>query len=173
MCSQTEWHTLKRKTTKFKNSFWSYFGHILPHLTKVIFSYLQVYNGLWKEKPVVIKCGIEDPVKTDGVPDSMLRQEMSLFDKPTRGTSMDEFKEMLHSFLKVSRPIDYFIITVNNCHHRSHMLIENYTCLLGNIGYALVHPNELRSRDLFYVTCYTGQDLIVKVFFIFVSTTHL
>ena len=49
----------------------------------------------------MIKCGIEDPVKTDGAPDSVLRQEMSLFDKPTRGTSMDEFKEMLHSFLKV------------------------------------------------------------------------
>lgn len=50
----------------------------------------------------MIKCGIEDPVKIDGSPDSVLRQEMSLFDKPTRGTSMDEFKEMLHSFLKVS-----------------------------------------------------------------------
>lgn len=63
--------------------------------------YLQVYSGLWKEKPVVIKCGIEETVKTDGAPDSVLRQEMTLFDKPTRGTSMDEFKEMLHSFLKV------------------------------------------------------------------------
>lgn len=62
---------------------------------------LQVYSGLWKERPVVIKCGIEDPVKSDGAPDSVLRQEMSLFDKPTRGTSMDEFKEMLHTFLKV------------------------------------------------------------------------
>lgn len=60
-----------------------------------------MYSGLWKERPVVIKCGIEDPVKGDGAPDSVLRQEMSLFDKPTRGTSMDEFKEMLHTFLKV------------------------------------------------------------------------
>lgn len=49
----------------------------------------------------MIKCTIEDPVKIDGAPDSVLRQEMTLFDKPTRGTSMDEFKEMLHSFLKV------------------------------------------------------------------------
>lgn len=166
-------HTQTKNITKFKNSFWSYFGHILPHLTKVIFSYLQVYNGLWKEKPVVIKCGVEDPVKTDGAPDSMLRQEMSLFDKPTRGTSMDEFKEMLHSFLKVSRPIDYFIITVNNCHHRSHMLIENYTCLLGNIQ---------MSSDLeifFMLRVYTGHDLIVKVFFYiciyntFITCIHL
>lgn len=85
-----------------------------------MFLYLQVYSGLWKEKPVVIKCGIEDPVKTDGAPDSaVLRQEMTLFDKPTRGTSMDEFKEMLHSFLKV---VFFFFspflshMTKNNCH---------------------------------------------------------
>ncbi|XP_046900694.1 divergent protein kinase domain 1B [Hypomesus transpacificus] len=60
----------------------------------------QVYGGLWKEKPVVIKCGIEEPLKSDGGPESVLRQEMSLFDKPSRGTSMDEFREMLHGFLK-------------------------------------------------------------------------
>lgn len=72
------------------------FSHYLGFLC------LQVYSGLWKERPVVIKCGIEDPVKGDGAPDSVLRQEMNLFDKPTRGTSMDEFKEMLHTFLKVS-----------------------------------------------------------------------
>ncbi|XP_017286750.1 divergent protein kinase domain 1B [Kryptolebias marmoratus] len=62
----------------------------------------QVYFGLWKDKSVVIKCSIEDPVDPDIGPDSVLRPEMSLFDKPTRGTSMDEFKEMLHSFLKVN-----------------------------------------------------------------------
>ncbi|XP_021446240.1 divergent protein kinase domain 1B isoform X2 [Oncorhynchus mykiss] len=60
----------------------------------------QVYSGVWKERPVVIKCGLEEPLKGDGAPDSVLRQEMTLFDKPTRGTSMDEFREMLHSFLK-------------------------------------------------------------------------
>ncbi|PWA26482.1 hypothetical protein CCH79_00001101 [Gambusia affinis] len=62
----------------------------------------QVYIGLWKDRPVVIKCGIEDPVNIDGVPETLPRPEMSLFDKPTRGTSMDEFKEMLHSFLKAN-----------------------------------------------------------------------
>ncbi|XP_030625405.1 divergent protein kinase domain 1B [Chanos chanos] len=62
----------------------------------------QVYNGLWKEKAVVVKCGIEELPRADGNPDSVLRQEMSLFDKPTRGTSMDEFREMLHSFLKAN-----------------------------------------------------------------------
>ncbi|XP_008401639.1 divergent protein kinase domain 1B isoform X2 [Poecilia reticulata] len=62
----------------------------------------QVYVGLWKDRPVVMKCGIEDPVNIDGVPETLSRPEMSLFDKPTRGTSMDEFKEMLHSFLKAN-----------------------------------------------------------------------
>ncbi|CAG5867632.1 unnamed protein product [Menidia menidia] len=60
----------------------------------------QVYIGLWKDRPVVVKCGIEEQASSGRAPESVLRQEMSLFDKPTRGTSMDEFKEMLHSFLK-------------------------------------------------------------------------
>lgn len=63
--------------------------------------FLQVYNGVWKEKSVVIKCGLEDGSRQDGSPDSMLRQEMTLFNKPSRGTSMDEFREMLQNFLKV------------------------------------------------------------------------
>uniref|UniRef100_A0A8C6WQ74 Divergent protein kinase domain 1B n=1 Tax=Neogobius melanostomus TaxID=47308 RepID=A0A8C6WQ74_9GOBI len=62
----------------------------------------QVYSGLWKERSVIIKCGLEDPVSADGIPESGLRHELGLFDKPTRGTSMDEFKDMLHSFLKTN-----------------------------------------------------------------------
>lgn len=60
-----------------------------------------MYSGVWKDRPVVIKCGVEDPVQSNGAPQSVRPQEMSLYDKPTRGTSMDEFKEMVHSFLKV------------------------------------------------------------------------
>ena len=67
---------------------------------------------------MVIKCGIEDRGNADGAPDSMLRREMSLFDKPTRGTSMDEFKEMLHGFLKVRH--DKWI----NCHHSNQKLFN-------------------------------------------------
>lgn len=86
------------------------FMHSLSCLNVCASLHLQVYSGLWKERPVVIKCGIEDPVKSDGAPDSVLRQEMSLFDKPTRGTSMDEFKEMLHSFLKVLITFDSYTL---------------------------------------------------------------
>lgn len=90
----------------------------LVDITRVFFIfllfYMKVYSGLWKERPVVIKCGIEDPVKVDGIPDSALQHELSLFDKPTRGTSMDEFKAMLHSFLKVGQqmtfPFKYYTV---------------------------------------------------------------
>lgn len=51
---------------------------------------LQVYSAVWKEKAVVVKCGLHDD-----------QRDASLYDKPTRGTSMDEFREMLHTFLKV------------------------------------------------------------------------
>ncbi|XP_060791716.1 divergent protein kinase domain 1B [Neoarius graeffei] len=51
----------------------------------------QVYSAVWKEKAVVVKCGLHDA-----------QRDASLYDKPTRGTSVDEFREMLHSFLKSS-----------------------------------------------------------------------
>ncbi|CAL8277295.1 unnamed protein product [Merluccius merluccius] len=60
----------------------------------------QVYSGQWKDRPVVIKCGLQENLNVDGVPDPGLQPEMSLYDKPTRGTSMDEFREMLHGFFK-------------------------------------------------------------------------
>lgn len=63
---------------------------------------LQVYRGLWRDREVIIKCGIGDALRADSRPDSVPRRDVVLFDKPTRGTSMDEFKEMLLNFLKVS-----------------------------------------------------------------------
>lgn len=51
---------------------------------------------------MIIKCGIEEALKADSHPDSVPKRDVVLFDKPTRGTSMDEFKEMLLNFLKVS-----------------------------------------------------------------------
>uniref|UniRef100_A0A8B9HTB3 Divergent protein kinase domain 1B n=1 Tax=Astyanax mexicanus TaxID=7994 RepID=A0A8B9HTB3_ASTMX len=62
-------------------------GHVC---TMLIVIHVYVYSAVWKEKAVIVKCGIEDALGIDG----------SLYDKPTRGTSMDEFREMLHTFLK-------------------------------------------------------------------------
>lgn len=92
-----------------------------------IVSSLQVYSGVWKERPVVIKCGVEDPVQSNGAPQSVLHQEMSLYDKPTRGTSMDEFKEMVHSFLKVPF-LYYFQNTLQNI---SHARKQKRNCFVG------------------------------------------
>lgn len=62
----------------------------------------QVYSAEWKEKAVLVKCGIEESMRGENGPDSPQQHQISLYDKPTRGTSMDEFRAMLHSFLKDS-----------------------------------------------------------------------
>lgn len=62
----------------------------------------QVYSGLWQGKEVTIKCGIEEGLDPKAGPEAAPRRELVLFDKPTRGTSIKEFREMTLSFLKVS-----------------------------------------------------------------------
>ncbi|KGL82184.1 Protein FAM69B, partial [Tinamus guttatus] len=42
----------------------------------------------------------QEALKAGGGPDAAPRRDVVLFDKPTRGTSMDEFREMLLNFLK-------------------------------------------------------------------------
>lgn len=63
---------------------------------------MQVYSGLWQGKEVTIKCGIEEGLDPKARSEPAPRQELLLFDKPTRGTSIKEFREMTLSFLKVS-----------------------------------------------------------------------
>ena len=65
---------------------------------------LQVYSGLWQGKEVTIKCGLEESLSWKAGADVAPRRELVLFDKPTRGTSIKEFREMTLSFLKVSWP---------------------------------------------------------------------
>ncbi|XP_046949803.1 divergent protein kinase domain 1B isoform X4 [Lynx rufus] len=60
----------------------------------------QVYSGLWQGKEVAIKCGVEEGLNSKARSDAAPRQELVLFDKPTRGTSIKEFREMTLSFLK-------------------------------------------------------------------------
>ncbi|XP_069871181.1 divergent protein kinase domain 1B isoform X1 [Dipodomys merriami] len=57
----------------------------------------QVYSGLWQDKEVTIKCGIKESLNPQTP-----RRELVLFDKPTRGTSIKEFREMTLSFLKAN-----------------------------------------------------------------------
>ncbi|KAL4690103.1 hypothetical protein H8959_012894 [Pygathrix nigripes] len=62
----------------------------------------QVYSGLWRDKDVTIKCGIEETLDSKARSDAAPRRELVLFDKPTRGTSIKEFREMTLSFLKAN-----------------------------------------------------------------------
>ncbi|XP_036983688.1 divergent protein kinase domain 1B isoform X2 [Artibeus jamaicensis] len=62
----------------------------------------QVYSGLWQGKEVTIKCGIEDGLDPKAGPEAVTRRELVLFDKPTRGTSIKEFREMTLNFLKAN-----------------------------------------------------------------------
>lgn len=62
----------------------------------------QVYSGLWQGKEVTIKCGIEESLNSKAGWDVAPRRELVLFDKPTRGTSIKEFREMLLSYLKAN-----------------------------------------------------------------------
>lgn len=61
-----------------------------------------MYSAVWKEKALLVKCGIEESMRGETGPDTPLLHDNNLYDKPTRGTSMDEFRAMLHSFLKVT-----------------------------------------------------------------------
>lgn len=64
----------------------------------------QVYSGLWQGREVTIKCGLEESLSLKAGADVAPRRELVLFDKPTRGTSIKEFREMTLRFLKVSWP---------------------------------------------------------------------
>lgn len=61
-----------------------------------------MYSGLWQGKEVTIKCGIKDSPHSEAGLDAAPRRELALFDKPMRGTSIKEFREMTLGFLKVS-----------------------------------------------------------------------
>ncbi|XP_016008573.2 divergent protein kinase domain 1B [Rousettus aegyptiacus] len=62
----------------------------------------QVYSGLWQGKEVTIKCSIKDGPHSGAGLDTAPRRELALFDKPTRGTSIKEFREMTLGFLKAN-----------------------------------------------------------------------
>lgn len=62
----------------------------------------QVYSGLWQGKEVTIKCGIDEGLRGQAGPGAAPRRELVLFDKPPRGTSVKEFREMTLGFLKAT-----------------------------------------------------------------------
>ena len=62
----------------------------------------QVYSGSWGDLEGIIKCQMEEVPHYDLVAEMEPRKETASFDKPTKGTSVEKFKEMVLSHLKVS-----------------------------------------------------------------------
>lgn len=62
----------------------------------------QMYLGIWGNLQGVIKCQMEEAAQLDLGTDPEPRKEIVLFDKPTRGTTVEKFKEMVYSLFKVS-----------------------------------------------------------------------
>lgn len=61
----------------------------------------QVYSGSWGDLEGVIKCQMEDAPRYDLGAETEPRREAAAFDKPTRGTSVEQFREMISDHLKV------------------------------------------------------------------------
>ena len=62
----------------------------------------QMYLGIWDNLPGVVKCQMEQALHLDFGTELEPRKEIVLFDKPTRGTTVQKFKEMVYSLFKVS-----------------------------------------------------------------------
>lgn len=61
-----------------------------------------MYLGIWDNLPGVVKCQMEQALHLDFGTELEPRKEIVLFDKPTRGTTVQKFKEMVYSLFKVS-----------------------------------------------------------------------
>ncbi|XP_010129223.1 PREDICTED: protein FAM69A-like, partial [Buceros rhinoceros silvestris] len=60
----------------------------------------QMYLGIWGNLQGVIKCQMEEAAQLDFGADPEPRKEVVLFDKPTRGTTVEKFKEMVYGLFK-------------------------------------------------------------------------
>ncbi|XP_041967788.1 divergent protein kinase domain 1A-like [Alosa alosa] len=60
----------------------------------------QVYSGSWGDLEGIIKCQMEEVPHYDLVAEMEPRKETASFDKPTKGTSVEKFKEMVLGHLK-------------------------------------------------------------------------
>lgn len=61
----------------------------------------QVYTGSWGDHDGIIRCKLGEVVRYEFGEEPEPRRETSVFDKPTRGTSVEKFREMVFNHLKV------------------------------------------------------------------------
>lgn len=62
---------------------------------------LQVYTGSWGDHDGIIRCKLGEVVHLELDEEPEPRRESPVFDKPTRGTSVEKFREMVFNHLKV------------------------------------------------------------------------
>lgn len=79
------------------------------HDDTVFLCYSQVYTGSWGDHDGVIKCQLSDIMHYELGEELEPKKEVALFDKPTRGTSVEKFKEMVASHLKVWMLFFFFL----------------------------------------------------------------
>ncbi|XP_055069828.2 divergent protein kinase domain 1A isoform X1 [Misgurnus anguillicaudatus] len=60
----------------------------------------QVYSGIWGDMEGIIKCQMEEVPQYDLGVELEPRKEFASFNRPTKGTSVEKFKEMVFSHLK-------------------------------------------------------------------------
>ncbi|XP_061895017.1 divergent protein kinase domain 1A-like isoform X2 [Entelurus aequoreus] len=60
----------------------------------------QVYSGTWGDLEGLIKCQMDEAPRYDLGSDTEPRKEAAAFDKPTKGTSVERFREMVLTHLK-------------------------------------------------------------------------
>ncbi|XP_068949915.1 divergent protein kinase domain 1A isoform X6 [Petaurus breviceps papuanus] len=60
----------------------------------------QMYLGVWGNLQGVVKCQMEQAPHLDFGTELEPRKEVVLFEKPTRGTTVQKFKEMVYSLFK-------------------------------------------------------------------------
>lgn len=63
-----------------------------------------MYSGSWGDLEGVIKCQMEEAPHYDLGSEMEPRKEAAAFNKPTKGTSVEKFREMILNHLKVSKP---------------------------------------------------------------------
>ena len=67
----------------------------------IVCNVYQVYTGSWGDHSGIIRCKLGEVVHYELGEEPEPRREAPVFDKPTRGTSVEKFKEMVFNHLKV------------------------------------------------------------------------
>lgn len=65
----------------------------------------QVYTGSWGDHDGIIRCKLGEVVHYELGEEPEPRREAPAFDKPTRGTSVEKFREMVFNHLKVKNRV--------------------------------------------------------------------